>query len=383
MAKNKKQSTGTFRDGIKTRLKIVSVFLFLFGAALVVRLASLQIVQHETLLAKSDKQYVGTVKTQFGRGVIYDRNLNELAQNIEVKSVYVTPSKILDRKAAARILGVSLNLDRDKVYKKISSKRDFVWIKRKCDLSEIVMLKQANLSGVGFLSEQKRFYPKRELAANVLGFVGMDNQGLAGIEHAHQSRLKGTTIRQVTERDAKGRNIQSLEGLHDSSRKSYDLVLTIDEVIQYTAEYHLKSQVKRFKADSGMAVVMDPHTGEIFAMANVPQFNPNHYGAFSQKIWKNNIVASSYEPGSIFKPIVAAAALDKEFEEVWCGFKLNVLDGRSQLFDFFSFDGRKQHDYCAFKRSISDLLDFIERHVGDEPDVDSVRLVDVVGETAG
>ena len=312
MAKNKKQSTGTFRDGIKTRLIIVSVFLFLFGAALIGRLASLQIVQHETLLAKSDKQYAGTVKTQFGRGVIYDRNLNELAQNIEVESVYVTPSKILDRKAAARILAASLNLDHGKVYKKISSKRDFVWIKRKCDLSEIVMLKKASLSGVGFLSEQKRFYPKRELAANVLGFVGIDNQGLAGVEHTHQSKLKGTTIRQITERDAKGRNIQSLEGLHDSSRKSYDLQLTIDEVIQYTAEYYLKNQVERFKADSGMAVVMDPHTGEIYAMANVPQFNPNHYGAFSQKVWKNNIVASSYEPGSIFKPIVAAAALDKE-----------------------------------------------------------------------
>ena len=275
------------------------------------RLASLQIVQHETLLAKSEKQYVGTVKTQFGRGVIYDRNLNELAQNVEVESVYVTPSEILDQKAAARVLAASLNLDRDKVYKKISSKRDFVWIKRKCDLGEIVKLKQAGLSGVRFLPEQKRFYPKRELAANVLGFVGMDNQGLAGIEHAHQPQLKGTTIRQVTERDAKGRNIQPLEGLRDSNRESYDLVLTIDEVIQFTTEYHLKKQVERFKADSGMAVVMDPHTGEIYAMANVPQFNPNHYGAFPQKVWKNNIVASSYEPGSIFKPIVAAAALDK------------------------------------------------------------------------
>ena len=311
MSKNNKQSTRTFRGGIKIRLIIISVLLFLFGAALVARLASLQIVQHETLLAKSEKQYVGTVKTQFGRGVIYDRNLNELAQNIEVESVYVTPSEIQDHKVTARILATILNLDHDKVYKKISSKKVFVWVKRKCDLNSIVKLKQASLSGVGFLPEQKRFYPKRELAANVLGFVGLDNQGLAGIEHAHQSRLKGTTIQQVTERDARGRNIQPLERLRDSSRKSYDLVLTIDEVIQFTTEYHLKEQVKRFKADSGMAVVMDPYTGEIYAMANVPQFNPNRYGAFSQKIWKNNIVASTYEPGSIFKPIVAAAALDK------------------------------------------------------------------------
>ncbi len=311
MAKNNKQATGTFRGGIKTRLWVVSVLLFLFGAALIARLAFLQIIQHETLLAQSEKQYMGTVETQFGRGVIYDRNLNELARNVEVESVYVTPSEILDRKKTARVLSATLKLDRDKVYKKISSKKHFVWIKRKSGLDEVAALKQAGISGVGFVSEQKRFYPKRELAASVLGFVGIDNQGLAGIEHAHQSRLKGTTIRQVTERDARGRNIQILDGLHNSISRSYDMVLTLDEVIQFTTEYHLKKQVERFKADSGMAVVMDPHTGEIYAMANVPQFNPNHYGAFPPEVWKNNIVASSYEPGSIFKPIVAAAALDK------------------------------------------------------------------------
>ena len=311
MAKHGKQNTGSFKDGIKTRLIIVSALFFLVVAALIVRLASLQILQHETLLAKSEKQYVGTVETQFGRGVIYDRNLNELAQNIEVESVYANPSEILNRKAAARVLSKTLNLDRNKVYKKISSKRDFVWIKRKGDLEGIAKLKEADLQGIGFLPEQKRFYPKRELAANVLGFVGVDNQGLAGVEHAHQSRLKGTTIRRVTERDAKGRSIQPPKSFRDSSRKSFDLVLTLDEVIQFTAEYHLKKQVERFKADSGMALVMDPRTGEIYAMANVPQFNPNNYRAFSQHIWKNNIVAGSYEPGSIFKPIVAAAALDK------------------------------------------------------------------------
>ena len=311
MAKNKKQATRTFRDGIKDRLKIVSVLVFLFGTALIVRLAFLQIIQHETLLAKSEKQYQRTVSTYFGRGVIFDRNLNELARNVEVDSVYVTPSEIQDRKSVARVLSTTLKLDRDQVYKKISSSKHFVWIKRKCDPKEVAKLRHAGLSGVGFLSEQKRFYPKRELAASVLGFVGMDNQGLAGIEHAYQSKLKGESIRQVVERDARGRNIQPLEDLYRAAPKSFDLVLTLDEVIQFTTEYALKKQVDRFKADSGMAVVMDPYTGEIYAMANVPNFNPNHYGAFSSRVWKNNIVASSYEPGSIFKPIVAAAALDK------------------------------------------------------------------------
>ncbi|MBT3923543.1 MAG: penicillin-binding protein 2 [Nitrospina sp.] len=311
MAKQNKQTAGTFRDGIKVRIKIVSVLLFLFVGALIARLAFLQIIQHDTLVAKSEKQYLSTVKTHFGRGIIYDRSLNELARNVEVESVYVNPSEILDRKTTARILSAALKLDPDQVRKKISSKKHFVWIKRKCPLHEVAELKKSDLSGVGYVSEQKRFYPKRELAANVLGFVGMDNQGLAGIEHAYQSKLKGTTFRQVMERDARGRNIQSVEGLRNSNPRNYDLALTLDEVIQFTTEYHLKKQVEHFKADSGMAVVMNPHTGEIYAMANVPQFNPNRYGAFPQQSWKNNIIASSYEPGSIFKPIVAAAALDK------------------------------------------------------------------------
>lgn len=278
---------------------------------MIARLAFLQIIQHDTLVAQSEKQYLSTVKTHFGRGVIYDRNFNELARNVEVESVYINPAEISDRKTAARILSTTLKLDRDQVFKKISSKKHFVWIKRKCPLDEVAQLKKADLSGVGYVSEQKRFYPKRELAANVLGFVGMDNQGLAGIEHAYQNKLKGTTFRQVMERDARGRSIQSMDELRDSSPKSYGLALTLDEVIQFTTEYHLKKQVEHFQADSGMAVVMNPHTGEIYAMANVPQFNPNHYGAFPSNIWKNNIIASSYEPGSIFKPIVAAAALDK------------------------------------------------------------------------
>ena len=151
MAKKSKQSTGKFKDGIKTRLMIISVLFFLFIAALIARLASLQIIQHEALLKKSEKQYVGTVETQFGRGVIYDRNMNELAQNVEVESVYVTPSEILNRKIAARILSGALKLDQAEVYKKISSKKDFVWIKRKCYLKGIDRLRKENLPGIGFL----------------------------------------------------------------------------------------------------------------------------------------------------------------------------------------------------------------------------------------
>ena len=289
----------------------ISSLLLLFAISLIVRLADLQIVQHESLLAKSEKQSQGTMKTHFGRGTIFDRNGNELATNLEVESVFVVPQEVRDRKYTSRVLASTLNQNYDRIYKEVSSKKQFTWIKREVPADEIMHLKKSALSGVNYRSEQKRFYPKRELAANVIGFVGTDDLGLAGIEHTYQEKLKGMVYSQSIKQDGKGRTIQALNNLSRSSLGNYDLMLTLDEVIQFTAEHHLKKQVDRYKADSGMAVVMDPYSGEIYAMANVPQFNPNNFNAFPRETWKNNAVVSSYEPGSIFKPIVAAAAIDK------------------------------------------------------------------------
>ena len=311
MSNNKKSASDSFRNIVKVRLLFISSLLLLFAISLIVRLADLQIVQHESLLAKSEKQSQGTLKTHFGRGTIFDRNDNELATNLEVESVFVVPQEVRDRKYTSRVLASALNQNYDRIYKEVSSKKQFTWIKRKVPADEITHLKKLALSGVNFRSEQKRFYPKRELAANVIGFVGTDDLGLAGIEHTYQEKLKGVVYSQSIEQDGKGRTIQALKNLSRSSLGNYDLMLTLDEVIQFTAEHHLKKQVDRYKADSGMVVVMDPYSGEIYAMANVPQFNPNNFNAFPRETWKNNAVVSSYEPGSIFKPIVAAAAIDK------------------------------------------------------------------------
>ena len=311
MSNNKKPASDSFRNIVKVRLLFISSLLLLFAISLIVRLADLQIVQHESLLAKSEKQSQGTLKTHFGRGTIFDRNGNELATNLEVESVFVVPQEVRDRKYTSRVLASALNQNYDRIYKEVSSKKQFTWIKRKVPADEITHLKKLALSGVNFRSEQKRFYPKRELAANVIGFVGTDDLGLAGIEHTYQEKLKGVVYSQSIEQDGKGRTIQALKNLSRSSLGNYDLMLTLDEVIQFTAEHHLKKQVDRYKADSGMVVVMDPYSGEIYAMANVPQFNPNNFNAFPRETWKNNAVVSSYEPGSIFKPIVAAAAIDK------------------------------------------------------------------------
>lgn len=310
MTKLQKQHSSKFRTAYQGRLTLVCVCFLLCGAALLAKLFYLQIFQHEDLLAQSDKQYMRTVKIFYGRGKILDRNMNELATNIEVESVYVNPAEVQDKKYTARTLAAILDLDQEQVLKKIFTKKHFIWIKRKCILDETEKLRQINLPGVGFVAEHKRFYPKRELAANAIGFVGLDNQGLAGAEHFHDNLLKGQTSLRMIEKDARGRNIRSVGYANEQNDQSSDVVLTLDEVIQFIAEYHLSKQTQKYQAKAGIAVVMNPNTGEIYAMAGSPQYNPNNYSAYAPNVWKNLAVANAYEPGSIFKPVVAAAAIE-------------------------------------------------------------------------
>ncbi len=295
---------------LKIRLVGVACLFILFGMALGTRLFYLQVINHDELVALSKKQYADKEEIVYGRGVIFDRNQNTLAMNIEVESVHINPSRVKDKSYTARTLASHLNMDRGKVFGDLSSKQRPYWVKRKCNLEEVSKLHHLDLPGVRFISEQKRVYPKRELAASVTGIVGMDDKGFAGSEYFHQSILKGTTVHRVIEKDARGRNIRSVSELVKTKSKSRDVVLTIDEVIQFIAEHHLKKQVEKYEADSGMVLVMEPHTGEMLAMANVPQFNPNKYQAYPKEKRRNRIITHSYEPGSIFKPITAAAALD-------------------------------------------------------------------------
>ncbi len=186
----------------------------------------------------------------------------------------------------------------------------------KSNFSEIEKLKELDLAGVGFIGESKRFYPKRELAASAIGFVGMDNQGLGGIEHQYHSTLKGISYRKVVEKDARGRLIRTGQEADKLRARSRDVVLTLDEVIQFTTERELKKQVQKFHAKSGVAIVMDPNNGEILAMADIPEFNPNNFSAFPSGYYRNKAVTDTYEPGSIFKPIVAAAALESRKADI-------------------------------------------------------------------
>jgi len=312
MGRNKEKipSVSVSRGSLKARLILVSVLFALFGSGLIGRLFFLQVVKHEDLVSRSMQQHQMTVNVHYGRGFIYDRNMNELAANIKVESVYVTPQEIKDKKKTALLLAKALKMDEKLIFKKISSRRSFVWIKRKVSPAEIARLRRDSPSGVNFISEDKRFFPKRELASGVIGFTGIDNQGLAGIEHQYDATLKGNIVKTVMKKDARGKLVQFNGRVNEGATENQGMILAIDEVIQFFAEHHLNKQVKKYQAKSGVAIVMNPNTGEVYAIANMPQYNPNNYSAYKPKRWINGAVSNSYEPGSIFKPILAAAAID-------------------------------------------------------------------------
>lgn len=187
------KKTPDYHRGLRNRTLFLSFLFLLYVAALSSRLFYLQILQHDNLTAQSDKQYQSSMKVYYGRGEILDRNLNSLATNVEVESVYINPGEIENKRQTAQLLASHLDLDQKKVLQKITSGKNFVWVKRKCPPKETDKLKELDLPGVGFMEEHRRFYPKRELAAHAIGFVGLDNQGLAGAESFHHSTLKGAT----------------------------------------------------------------------------------------------------------------------------------------------------------------------------------------------
>ena len=334
MAKTKKYSVPAHFEKIRHRMIIVAVVFSMYGTGLVARLVYLQVFQHETLKAQAERQYIRRIVINTGRGIIYDRNLNALAANIEMESVYVNPGKIADKKFTADMLASILGIDNKTVAKYISTKKHFVWIKRKCSFEEIEKLKELRLPGVGYIGETKRFYPKRELAASVIGFVGLDNQGLAGIEHQFHSVLKGVSYRKVMVKDARGRIVRAGTEATGVQKKSWDVKLTVDEVIQFITERELNKQIQKYGAKGGIAIVMDPNQGEILAMADLPEFNPNNFASYPQELYKNKAVTNAYDPGSIFKPIVAAAAIDAnvaDVEDLFYGENGQIKIGRTRI----------------------------------------------------
>lgn len=282
-----------------------------FGT-LLVRLISLQIVNAGELSEKAERQHEKGMVLEAERGTIYDRRGRILATNVEVPSLYAMPPLMDNPRAAAAELSRVLDVDRLTIQKRLENGKDFVWLERKMNPVLAQSVRQLGLEGVGFLSESQRFYPKRYLLGHILGFAGLDNEGLEGIELKYDPYLKGEKGFLIVERDAAGRPIfpKGLEPIAPSRGK--DLILTIDEVIQHIAERELDAVMQKTTAVSGSVIVMDPKTGEILAMAVRPVFNPNRVTRHDPEHWRNRTITDSYEPGSTFKIVAAAAALQEK-----------------------------------------------------------------------
>ena len=283
-----------------------AVTLFLIG-----RLFWVQVARNEHYRKLALDQRLYPVPVDARRGTIRDVKGRELAVSISADAVYAIPADIDDPLDTAKQVSKILGLDVETVRKKLSEPLATVWIDRRVDPEKAAVLRKLNLRGIGFAERGQRFYPKDTLAAHVLGIVGIDNQGLEGIEVQYDSFLRGTRGQVRSERDATGKEIPGGITQFIPPVDGNDLYLTIDEVIQYIVERELDKGMAELKAKRGMILAMDPKTGAVLAMASRPAYNPNRYFEEPDSLRRNPIVSDTYEPGSTFKIITAAAALEE------------------------------------------------------------------------
>jgi len=295
---------------IRVRLMVLAVALAGAATAVVVKAFSLQMLESERYVELARDQYLRQFELPAPRGTIYDRHGHELAISHEVDSVWADPRLVQDADGAARRLARVLGVSRTALRKKLASDRAFVWIERRVSAAEARAVRALELEGVGLTEEPKRFYPNGDLAAHLLGFAGIDSVGLEGLEKRFDSVLKGGAQVLTGLRDAHGNNAYREVPRPIEELRGKGLVLTIDSVLQHTLQRELALAVEKAQARAGTGVMLDPRTGDILAMATVPTFDPNRFGRFKSFRRRNRAVTDLFEPGSIFKILTYAAALD-------------------------------------------------------------------------
>jgi cell division protein FtsI/penicillin-binding protein 2 len=292
------------------RYFVLMVLLCGFGMVLF-RLVTLQVLQAEELTVKAARQHQKTVSLEGTRGTIMDRHGKVLAMNMEVPSVFGVPTALESPVKTARNLSPLLHVRADELERKLRQDRGFVWLARKLDPEQGRQLEQMSMDGIGVVMEGRRFYPKGPLLSHVLGFAGLDGEGLEGIERRYEGQLRGEKRVVVLQRDALGRTVFPKGLAEQSPAPGHNLVLTVDEVIQYITEKELDDAVTRTHAKSGTMIVLDPQTGALLALAVSPRFDPNAVAAIGPDRWRNRALTDIYEPGSTMKTIVAAAAIEE------------------------------------------------------------------------
>ena len=299
----------------RARFWIVCLFFLLWACAIAGRLFWLQVFDRKEYVERAQKQQQRTFEVAPRRGILYDRNLRELAMTVLVDSIYADPAAIDDKQAAAQTLAGIVHTDPEDtrttaaaIADRLEHGRNFAWVARRVTADVAQRVRVLNMKGIYFQKEFKRFYPDNQIAAQVLGYVGLDDNGLGGLEGKFNSALHGTPGRMYTAMDARRRVLGSTEREPQPGRS---LVLTIDENIQFMAEQALDHAMERTHAEHGTVVIQDVHTGQILALAVRPTFNPNDFRHTTPSLLVDRAVSDVYEPGSTFKLVTYAAALQE------------------------------------------------------------------------
>jgi cell division protein FtsI (penicillin-binding protein 3) len=339
-----------WRPTLRRRLGAIAAAVALWVAAIEGRLVYLQIFEKADLLARAERQHERTQSAPAKRGDILDRRGRVLATSVDADTIYAVPSEIDHAPDAARqlcdALGDCSSKDRQGLVERLGTRRAFAYVRRQVAPDQAKRVAALNLDGIGFTTESKRFYPNKELGAHLLGWVGIDNKGLAGLEYAYDPQIRGKAGTILIHTDAR-RQVFSRVERPPTSGSSVEL--TIDQYLQHIAERELHAGVIENRAAGGSAIVMNPNSGEILAMANEPTFNPNAYRAAQDAERRNRAVQDLYEPGSTFKVVTASAAMEEKVFPVDA--PINVAGGRIQIGSRVVHD---THDYGVL--SFTDVI---------------------------
>lgn len=327
------------------------VFMVILG-----RLYRVQVIRHAELHERASQQYLRSVTLRSARGRILDRDGHVLATSVLAPSIYAVPSELDDPPVAALRLAEVLQRSSVDISRRLAAKTQFVWLARQVSPDTVARVQALGLKGVHFRREVRRYYPKRHLAGQVLGFVGVDGQGLGGLEYQYDKALAGQPLRLVLRHDAVGRQVRQAVGVPVEQPRGADLYVTIDEWLQHLAEREIAAQVLATGAKSGLVLMMQPYTGDLLAVAAYPFFDPNKFRNPEQRAWqRNRAITDPVEPGSTFKLVVAAAALEEDVAQLdemfFCEDGVMRL-GRRQIRDHDPYEWLSFADVFAYSSNI-------------------------------
>ena len=334
----------------KTRLNLVFSLFICLLSILLIRIFYIQLARAHNFAALAKKQHTAITELQPKRGSIYDRNMQPLAISLNLDSVFANAREVKNKKGAARALSSALGLSESFLLERLNRDKGFIWLKRKISPAESKRVKDIKIKGIELVKEPKRVYPNASLASQVIGYAGTDNKGLEGLELLYDRYLKGAPGYRATFRDARRREIASFEYDYFPSVDGFDLVLTIDEIIQYIAEREIDRAMKDYHPIGASIIVMDPKTGDILALSSRPTFSLNAFEKVTPDRKRDRAVTDVFEPGSIFKIVTASAAL--EAKKVRLNDKFFCENGQWKHAGGKILHDHKPHGWLTFRQVI-------------------------------